>query len=679
MTDLRPLFHPGRLDLDEVPDADARTDIRARAQMGVWADRTALTDPRSFNHAVADGAPALDRRRLDPGVRPDHAPFADRRGPDEVRSGQDLRPWTDRHVGIDVGALRIADPHARVHKCPGLAQAEDSIGLRQVDRRPHRQERQRLPSRDCFNTALRRPVRDNEPADPRSLQTVVRLPQHGAALHTADTGSRFIVCLGVEQREIGLRLAVVEEEVNEVRRGDQGEVRANEENGPAPDTLSGLRWRDPLDAVEIRCVPQGVIGRIDDNEKLRGVESEGGGDDVSEHRPAAGTVEDLCLCRAHTGSRSVGQDDYAQVLCHETPALMIRDVGRTIQENPLAVGQRAPVYSGASKSKEVAMTADVFSGIQPTGTLHIGNYFGAIRNWAALQADRNCVYCIVDYHAITIEVDPQTLRDASRSMALDLVACGIDPDRSILFVQSAVPEHVELAWILSCVTSYGDLTRMTQFKDKSASNAFVSAGLFNYPVLQAADILLYRAAGVPVGEDQVQHLELSRRIARRFNARFGEFFSEPEPIVGKGARIMSLSDPTQKMSKSAGEAHYIGVMEDEASIRRKVRSAVTDTGLTPGEEMSPGVATLFEVLDLSADPETVAGLRREFEAGTLMYSSLKDAVFEHLMDILRPIQARRAALEAQGAIDGILADGARKARAIARETMTAVRRMAGLA
>ncbi len=323
------------------------------------------------------------------------------------------------------------------------------------------------------------------------------------------------------------------------------------------------------------------------------------------------------------------------------------------------------------------MTARVFSGIQPTGTLHIGNYFGAIRNWAALQDSRACVYCIVDYHALT-EVDPQTLRGASRAMALDLVACGIDPQRSILFVQSAVPEHVELAWILGCVTSYGDLTRMTQFKDKSAGRAFVSAGLFNYPVLQAADILLYRATGVPVGEDQVQHLELSRRIARRFNARFGEFFPEPESIVGKGARIMSLFDPTLKMSKSAGEAHYVGVMEEEEAIRRKVRSAVTDVGLTPGEEMSPGVANLFEILELCADPEAVRGLRKEFTAGTLMYSHLKDTVFERLMRVLRPIQARRAQLEAEGSVDRILAEGAERACAIARETMATVREMAGL-
>ncbi len=324
----------------------------------------------------------------------------------------------------------------------------------------------------------------------------------------------------------------------------------------------------------------------------------------------------------------------------------------------------------------------IFSGIQPTGTLHIGNYFGALRNWVGLQEEHECVYCIVDYHAITIEVDPTTLRVASRNMALDLMACGIDPQRAILFIQSAVPEHTELAWILGCVTSYGDLTRMTQFKDKSAGRKFISAGLFTYPILQAADILLYRAQGVPVGEDQVQHLELSRRIARRFNSRFGEFFPEPEPIVGKGARIMSLADPTIKMSKSAGDAHYIGVMEEEKSIRKKVRSAVTDTGLTAGEEMSPGVATLFEILDLSCamigDSSVVAELKSEFAAGKLMYSRLKDAVFENLMAVLRPIQARRAELAASGKVEEMLAQGAERARILARENIAQVRKLAGL-
>ncbi len=329
------------------------------------------------------------------------------------------------------------------------------------------------------------------------------------------------------------------------------------------------------------------------------------------------------------------------------------------------------------------MNGRVFSGAQPTGTLHIGNYFGAIRNWAALQEDHECVYCIVDYHAITIEVDPNVLRAASRSMALDLIACGIDPEKSILFVQSAVPEHTELAWILGTVTSYGDLTRMTQFKDKSAGRKFVSAGLFTYPVLQAADILLYRATGVPVGKDQVQHLELSRRIARRFNSRYGELFPEPEPIVPKkGARIMSLADPSIKMSKSAGEAHYIGVMEDESSIRKKIRSAVTDVGLKPGSEMSPGVENLFEILELATaeggDPTIVRELREEFEAGKLLYSRLKDAVFEELIRIIRPIQQRRAEVAQSGKIEEILEEGAMRARELARPTIAEVRKRVGL-
>ncbi len=328
------------------------------------------------------------------------------------------------------------------------------------------------------------------------------------------------------------------------------------------------------------------------------------------------------------------------------------------------------------------MATRVFSGIQPTGTLHIGNYFGAIRNWAALQAEVECIYCVVDYHAITIDVDPKALRAASQSMALDMIACGIDPERAIVFRQSDVPAHTELSWILSCVTSFGDLSRMTQFKDKSAKQSFVSAGLLTYPILQAADILIYRADGVPVGDDQVQHLELSRRIARRFNGRFGEYFPEPEPIVRRGARIMSLADPSIKMSKSEGESHYVGVMEDEASIRKKIRSAVTDIGLEPGETMSPGVATLFEILELSCEQLEDGGiideLKAEFTEGRLMYSRLKDEVFDRLMAVLRPIQEKRRALDAAGTVDEILADGAERAAAIASKTMVDVRRLAGL-
>ncbi len=321
----------------------------------------------------------------------------------------------------------------------------------------------------------------------------------------------------------------------------------------------------------------------------------------------------------------------------------------------------------------------IFSGIQPTGTLHLGNYFGAIRQWVQLQEGNECVYCIVDYHALTNEdTDPAELRQARRELALDLIACGIDPEKTILFFQSAVPEHTELAWILGCVTSYGDLTRMTQFKQKAAEQEFVNGGLFYYPVLQAADILLYLADHVPVGEDQLQHLELCRRIARRFNYRFGELFPEPQPILGKGARIMSLADPTRKMSKSYGPEHYVGLMEPEESIKKKIRSAVTDVGLKPGQEMSPGVANLFEILELVAPGELVAELRQQHKEGKLLYKHLKEVLYEHLMRALAPIRERRAELAARGEIDELLAAGAERARKIAREVMQQVRARVGL-
>lgn len=321
----------------------------------------------------------------------------------------------------------------------------------------------------------------------------------------------------------------------------------------------------------------------------------------------------------------------------------------------------------------------IFSGIQPTGVLHLGNYFGAIRQWVELQEGNECIYCIVDYHALTNEdTEPDELRRARRELALDLIACGIDPERTILFVQSDVPEHTELCWILGCVTSYGDLTRMTQFKQKAAEQEFVNGGLFYYPVLQAADILLYLADHVPVGEDQLQHLELARRIARRFNYRFGRLFPEPQPILGKGARIMSLADPDRKMSKSYGPEHYVGLMEPEDSIRKKIRSAVTDIGLTPGQEMSPGVANLFTILELVAPQEVVEELRREHREGKLLYKHLKEVLYEHLMKTLAPIRERRAELAAREDIDEVLAAGADRARKIAREVLGEARARVGL-
>jgi len=320
----------------------------------------------------------------------------------------------------------------------------------------------------------------------------------------------------------------------------------------------------------------------------------------------------------------------------------------------------------------------IFSGIQPTGELHLGNLFGAIQNWVELQDKAECIYSVVDYHAITLQLGDRELARRTLNLAGDLIACGIDPERSILFVQSHVPEHTELAWILDCVASYGDLGRMTQFKDKAEGAEFISAGLFNYPVLQAADILLYRADRVPVGEDQVQHLELSRRIARRFNNLVGEeLFPEIEPILSPAKRIMSLADPTKKMSKSLGPAHFIGIMEGSDAVWKKVRSAVTDTGGEAGGAMSPGVENLFAILRSTAPEEAIEPLSAAHREGALRYKDLKEAVRDHLEATLAPIRERRQALS-DDAIRAALRDGAERAREIARATMSEVRHLIGV-
>ncbi|MBS3736706.1 MAG: tryptophan--tRNA ligase [Candidatus Bipolaricaulota bacterium] len=321
----------------------------------------------------------------------------------------------------------------------------------------------------------------------------------------------------------------------------------------------------------------------------------------------------------------------------------------------------------------------LFSGIQPTGELHLGNYFGAITNWVDLQQEHETIYCIVDLHAITSDYDPEVLRESSVELATDLIASGIDPEKSILFIQSDVREHVELQWIFNSVTSYGDLTRMTQFKDKSEKMDFVSAGLFDYPVLQAADILLYRASRVPVGEDQVQHVELTRRIARKFNSRFEEFFPEPEPIVGRGARIMSTADPERKMSKSDHDKHAIGLMEDEDSIWEKIKSAVTDPGNAKGDEMSPGVANLFTLLELTASESTVEEFREDHREGNLMYIDLKEAVHENLMSEIRPVRERKEQLmKNRSRVEELLDKGKEKAKETASRNMEEVRKMVGV-
>ncbi len=271
-------------------------------------------------------------------------------------------------------------------------------------------------------------------------------------------------------------------------------------------------------------------------------------------------------------------------------------------------------------------------------------------------------------------------------MVIDLLACGIDPEKAILFIQSLVPEHTELCWILSCLTPFGDLRRMTQFKDKSDllegqdTTQFISAALFSYPVLQAADILVYRAQFVPVGKDQEQHLELSRELARRFNNQFGvDFFPEPAPLFTETPKVMSLADPTKKMSKSSGERHYIGLFEDEQSIRNKIKSAVTDSGETPEGQMSPGVANLFELLKACGKTEQTNELLKEYEAGKLQYRVLKEAVADAIVELTSNLKKRREEIAADaGAVNTKVREMSDKARGMAGDTMKEVRRMIGL-
>ena len=312
-----------------------------------------------------------------------------------------------------------------------------------------------------------------------------------------------------------------------------------------------------------------------------------------------------------------------------------------------------------------------FSGIQPTGTPHLGNYIGALRNWVALQDTTDGVYCLVDLHALSVPREPGDIRRATIESAKDLVARGIDPDRSILFVQSHVREHNELAWLMQTVASVGELRRMTQFKDKSESNDFVSAALFTYPALQAADILLYDTDIVPVGDDQRQHVEFTRDVASRFNGRYGDVLVIPEhQIPPSGARIMDLQNPGNKMSKSAESPQGTVLLSDsEADITRKFKRAVTDND---GEvrfdpEAKPGVSNLWTILAVATDGDPQA-----LAADYTQYGPLKSDTTEAVLDLLRPIQKRRAELSDGDVID-LLAAGADKARAVAVPVMERVR------
>lgn len=325
----------------------------------------------------------------------------------------------------------------------------------------------------------------------------------------------------------------------------------------------------------------------------------------------------------------------------------------------------------------------VLSCIQPTGDLHFGNYFGAIKNWVALQEQYDCTFGVVDYHAMTMPYNPKKLRENTWEILFNLIACGIKTDN--LFIQSLVPEHAELNWIFNCFCSYGQLTRMTQFKDKSSQSessagGFISAGLLSYPILQAADILIYRADYVPVGKDQEQHLELSRNIAQRFNNQVGkEYFVLPESLYSETPKICSTADPTRKMSKSAGEKHYISVFGEEARIRKQIRSAVTDTGDTPAGTMSPGVASLFELLKAAEKQDAIQQLKASYEAGTLKYSELKDVVADALVELNQAFVLKKKELLAnKKEVKNQIKASSAEIRKRAQQTVKEVKELTGL-
>lgn len=327
----------------------------------------------------------------------------------------------------------------------------------------------------------------------------------------------------------------------------------------------------------------------------------------------------------------------------------------------------------------------VLSAVQPTGDLHIGNYFGAVQNWVKLQDKYHCTYGVVDLHSMTMPYNPATLKENTWKMIYYLMACGVKPEN--LFVQSMVPEHTELAWILSCVASYGDLTRMTQFKDKgdqlaeTDKDAFVSVGLFAYPILQAADILIYNADYVPVGKDQEQHLELSRSIAERFNRQFKkEVFKIPQPLFTETPKILSPANPLKKMSKSMGEKHYINLFAEPDRVRKQIRSAVTDTG-EPAVEgvMSAGVANLFELLRACENRAAHDSLMLDYQSGSLKYSDLKEEVAETLVRLITPMRERLEEIHAdKKAVKQQIKESSSEIRKKAQETMRIVREVTGL-
>ncbi|TVR88581.1 MAG: tryptophan--tRNA ligase [Saprospirales bacterium] len=325
----------------------------------------------------------------------------------------------------------------------------------------------------------------------------------------------------------------------------------------------------------------------------------------------------------------------------------------------------------------------ILSGVQPTGNLHLGRYLGAIRNWVGLQDDYQCFYSVVNYHAITMPYKPKKLREQSWDLVYRLLACGIKEEN--LFIQSLVPEHTELAWILNCNTSYGELGRMTQFKDKSQQvretdkDMFISAGLFTYPVLQAADILIYKPSLVPVGKDQEQHLELTRNIAQRFNNVVGnKYFQLPEPLFTRIPKVMSTADPSRKMSASLGEKHNIDLFADEKRIVKQIKSAVTDSGEVKPDTMSPGIANLFNIL-WEINPEVHGQFLEDYKKGNLQYGVFKEGIAESLINYLKPIRERFEEIQAdKKQIRRRVKDSSEEIRKVAAQTLSEVKELSGL-
>lgn len=320
----------------------------------------------------------------------------------------------------------------------------------------------------------------------------------------------------------------------------------------------------------------------------------------------------------------------------------------------------------------------IFSATQPSGRITLGNYLGALRNWVALQDDYNAIYCVADEHAITVRQDPAALRRQSLELYAQFIACGLDPEKSIIFIQSHVPQHAELAWVLNCYTMFGELSRMTQFKAKSAQHADnITAGLFTYPVLMAADILLYQADLVPVGEDQRQHVELTRDIAQRFNSVYSDTFVLPQAFIPKvGARLMSLDDPTTKMSKSLPDG-CVNLMDAPEVIMKKFKRAVTDceTAVKYDKENKAGISNLLTIY-CAATGKTLQEAETEFEGQG--YGVFKPAVGEAVVELLRPIREEsQRIMDDKAYLESVYQDGAERARRLALKTLSKVQRKVG--